>query len=474
MQRTAYVALAGLFLLAVGAVLWYQERMFADTAFIAFSITNYKRLYIQNERYGSFITQIVPLIGTKLHLSLRGILIAYSLSFNLFYFLVAGILVKGLRQYGLAILMCLYYFLFVSDSYFLINDELHQGIAWMFLMFGLLVYMSQRRVHFVLLLLPFVVLLFLAASSHFIVFVPLAYIWVYMMLQKDRPVPMRTMIALSALLVGLCLVKLNSSGSSQTYEREHLHALLKISIPDLWKAFDTTVIKLFLQRCLTNYWSAALLLLISLALLVKHGYRLIAGYLVLGVLGYCSLMGIVFANYGDSTALAHIETEWASLGIIIAAPFALTLVQHMRARTAIIMLAAIILVRSGYIVASSEKFVWRTTFMKEVFAQMRKKNITKLALSDPGDLPRKLQLHWVLPEESLFVSAAMGDMPQRSFRFIDFNNREDKQAFAAMKADSTGFSFCFTYLTPKDLNPDYYHPDTTQPYVVMPYAEFVK
>lgn len=473
MKRIAYVALAGLFVLLIGSLVWYHERMFADTGYIAFSIINYKRLYIQNERWGSFITQGVPLICTKLHLPLQAILMAYSMSFNLFYFLVAGTLIKWLRQYGLAILMCLYYFLFVSDSYFLINDELHQGIAWMFLMFGLLAYMSQRKVNFFITLIPFVVLLFLAASSHFIVFVPLAYIWGYIMLQKDRPVSMRTMLALTGMLVALCLVKLNSSGNSQVYEREHLNALLRISIPDLWKAYDAIVIRLFLQRCLTNYWSAALFLVISLALLIKKGHKLFAAYMALGVLGYCSLIGIVFADCGESTSLAHIETEWASLGIIIAAPFALTLVQHMRPRTAMLIIASIVLIRSCYICDSSSIFTWRTNFMRQTFAQMEKKGIKKLALSDVDDLRKKMQLDWVLGEESMFLSDAMGDKLQRSFRFVNYNNAEDKVALEAMKG-KYGFSFCFIYLNAWDLNREYFHPDTTVPYTVMPYAEFVK
>ena len=83
-------------------------------------------------------------------------------------------------------------------------------------------------------------------------------------------------------------------------------------------------------------------------------------------------------------------------------------------------------------------------------------------------------LEWALAEETVFMSAMNGDEPQRSFRFIDpENNGDDKRAMEAMK-DSTGFSFCFVHLTPGDLNRVYFHPDTTQPYVVTSYTEFAK
>src|SRR6185436_11625598 len=101
-----------------------------------FRIINLGELQPQEYRFGSFITQIFPLLGSKLHLPLSWIVVLYSASFNLFYLAVAAILVLKIKEYALAILMSFYYVLFVSDSYFWISNEVHQGIAWMFLFFG--------------------------------------------------------------------------------------------------------------------------------------------------------------------------------------------------------------------------------------------------------------------------------------------------------------------------------------------------
>lgn len=228
-KRAAQVALMGLFVLLIGAIAFYRERLFADTSYIAFNAINSKNILIQNQRYGSFITQMVPALCARLHLPLQAILIAYSASFNLLYLVVAGILYK-LRQYSLTVLMALYFFLFASHSYFLVNDELHQGIAWMFLMFGLTIHLGRKQVPIVLLGALFLLLLFFAVSSHFIVFIPLAYLWIYMLLQRQHwPLSNKTTLLLAGMLLSLFTIKFILSGNSQGYEKVHLHHITHVS-----------------------------------------------------------------------------------------------------------------------------------------------------------------------------------------------------------------------------------------------------
>src|SRR5436305_13132006 len=87
----ALVSLAAMCLLWVGSIIYYKERMlFADDAYISFNIANYREIGIQEGRYGSFITQLGPYCAQALHLSLRSVLVVYSMTFNLFYLSVAA------------------------------------------------------------------------------------------------------------------------------------------------------------------------------------------------------------------------------------------------------------------------------------------------------------------------------------------------------------------------------------------------
>ena len=147
LKKAAGIALAALAILLTGAIVFFKERvLFADAAYILFNILNYHSFAIQEHRYGSFITQVVPFLGQKLHLPVKFLIIGYGVSFNLFYFTVAAVLVYRYRQYRLAILMAFYYFLLVSQSYFWINNEIQQAVAWMFLLFGATIY-TRVNVH---------------------------------------------------------------------------------------------------------------------------------------------------------------------------------------------------------------------------------------------------------------------------------------------------------------------------------------
>ncbi len=138
LKRISKIALAAMTALLVIAIIFYKERvLFADTAYYAFNNLNYKPYFNPTNRYGAFITTIVPYLGRLLHLSLKTILFCYAISFNLFFLSVNILLVYRFKQYGLAVLMAVYYFLFVSDSSFLLCAEIHEAIAWMFLFFAI-------------------------------------------------------------------------------------------------------------------------------------------------------------------------------------------------------------------------------------------------------------------------------------------------------------------------------------------------
>src|SRR6185369_763769 len=158
----------GLFsILFLGSLYFSLERvLYSDSSFILFRISNLGSLQPQEYRYGSFITQGFPLIASKLHLPINWIILIYSASFNLFYLIVAAILVLKLKEYALAILMSFYFSLFVSDSYYWMNNEVHQGMAWMFLLFGVTIFFFKKNTALFLSLPIFSILAFLSIYTH--------------------------------------------------------------------------------------------------------------------------------------------------------------------------------------------------------------------------------------------------------------------------------------------------------------------
>ena len=136
-----YFFLGCAFLGVLGLLAWrfYLERTcFLDSAFILFRLLVTGSARVVVSRYSGLLPQIPPLIAAKLGLSLKWILLAYSLSFIA---LLAGVyLVIGywLKQRGLALAVLLASVIMLSHGFYWIPNDLPQSIWWIALLYGII------------------------------------------------------------------------------------------------------------------------------------------------------------------------------------------------------------------------------------------------------------------------------------------------------------------------------------------------
>jgi len=464
LSKIAVVALGVQLLIAL---IFFKERFFfADTSYAAFYIINSKSLAIMNQRYGSFITQIVPYLAQRMHLPLTSVLISYAASFHLFYLTVIAVMHKC-KQYGLAILMSFYYYLLVSDSFFLANDEIHQGIAWMFLFFAVIIQLRKKHINTLVILIPFIVLFFLTVSSHFIAIIPTLFLWVYLIIERDNwPFSNKKTIVLSVLILAIILLKFMIS-QGQSYENNYLSGVLRVSLKDIIESFSRPVVQMFLYRCLINYWIGVVVFFVGLISLLKSKKIKLAVWTLISCIGYFTLMGLVFGRYDGNFILCHIETEWASLSIILAAPFVFSFLPRLKSSMAILFLIVIFATRLVYICSSAQKFVLREHYKESIMAEMKKKGITKLALYLDSFHQHTFILDWTLSYETMLQSGMKGDDPQINFIFV---NRDDKQTQDLIK-NSNGFFDVWGMMPARALNKEYFRIDTANSYQIMTYEE---
>jgi hypothetical protein len=473
LKKQSIAGLCAMIVLLVGAFVFYKERvLFADSSFIAFNVINNKSLCIQEHRYGSFITQLAPFLGQKLHLPLRSLLIGYSASFNIFYCFVAALLIFVFRQYRLAILMSLYYFLFVSMSYFWPNDEIHQAVAWMFLLLGVTRYSGAVR-YGILFIFIFALLAFLTISTHFIVIIPLTFLWAYLWIEKTNwPFSGKMSVLLSGLLAGVFLLKYLLTNSS-TYDGAHFHRATHFSLQDIFNVFTSQWVKLFFYRCQVNYWIGCCLMIVgSVNLFIRKRYLLFSLVLVFFI-GYIVVIGLTYADSADAAGniyLFHIETEWVCISIIAAAPFVFSVLPLIRPKISMIMLTGIFAIRLFYMGRYLPLFQDRLVLKQQIFEQMTKRNIQKLAIVENPLLRSRLILDWALPEETMLASMLNGDKHMRTFIIV---SKDDTQRIK----DAFGQKFFYTafgVLAPRNTNFEYFAADTSQGYQVMTFDALIK
>lgn len=468
LKKCANIAVLALLLLLAGAVYYYRERMlFGDAPYIVVHIINDSKLYIQELRFGSVVTQIVPLVLSKLHVPLKTILLAYSVSFDVFFLLVAFILIRVYRQYGLAILLSLYGFLLVSQTYFWTNNEIHQAVAWMFLFLATTIHLGKKNVNFSIQLIIFFLLGATTVFTHILVILPCGFLWGYLMLEKSNwPFTRKRTIILSSVLAVIILAKLLLS-MKQPYDGPRLHDPTHFSLHDILNTFGNIAIIRFLQRCVTNYWIAILLYAAGLYALTRQKEKRLILWTLACTLSYIVAMKLAFGGFGDMS-LFYIESEWAAFSIVLGTAFVYAFLPRLKPYIAMSLLVLVFLIRTVYIVNSAPLFSERTAFKEKVLTAMEQKQIMKLVIDDSAARNAYL-ISWSLPDEGILLSALNGNKPQRSFLFA-----EDDFAGKVAEAGNTGMIDCYSVNRPTAINAFYFQLDTVTSYKVMTTKDLFK
>jgi hypothetical protein len=470
LRKLSIIALTALFVLLVGAVIFWQARvLFADSAFQVFNVINQQAFSIAHYRYGAFVSQLGPYLLARAHVPLKAILFIYAITPNLLFAAICAVIIFLLRQYKVAVLMGLYYLLLVSDSYVLVADEMNQGAAWMFLYFALLLHFGNRKVNPVILSLTLATLAFLAISSHFILIVPIAFIWGYFLIDgAEWQRSNRASVLLTFLLVTIVAIKM-IIGASDPYDNEHLHNVTHFSLRDIAESLTKPVIITFLSRCLTNYWSALIVFVLGVGSLWSSGKKALAGWTILACTGYLILMGLAYGEYDEHMLLFHIEIEWRCLSVILATPFVFAFLPSIRIVRSTLLLTLVFIIRLLYVGQAMDKYVSRIELERNMLAKMTNVGISKVAIYEEPHLKGEYILNWAIPYETIMLSAMDNAQPNMTVLFVNPDHHEEQNCIKDPK-----YLYLFDCVPAKKINTLYFAVDTTRPYSTMHYREVMQ
>ena len=127
--------------LLVFALLFFKERTitFDMSSQEIFLLITHK--FVLNLRVGAAIPQTIPLILQWLNCPLSSMLMVYSASYVVFYFLFFLVIAFVFRQGTVALVFLLSMLLVVNDTFYWIQSELPQGLAWLMLYYA---YIEKR------------------------------------------------------------------------------------------------------------------------------------------------------------------------------------------------------------------------------------------------------------------------------------------------------------------------------------------
>lgn len=469
LKLTSYISVITMLVLLLLAIVYYKERsIFMDSSYILFQIVNDGHFAIQENRFGSLITHVIPLVFSKLNFNIKTIIIGYTLSFNIFYLSVLSFMVFKLKEYALAILMSFYYLLFVSDTFYWSNNEVHQGVSWMFLTLALLHYGALKKVKLYIQIIIMLIFGFLAVSSHMLVAMPFAFLFIYIFFDKNfNSFSKNEKLVLPILLSILIFIKYCFS-LNQNYDGEKLKLIDKLSLKDITYYITNDFGTNFINSCFKEYWLVLILLLIGLFALILQKKWVLLVLTILGLFLYYTFMCVVFSNTGSYEKF-HIESEWMGLGIIAASPFVFEFLTKKDIKNSIVIVILISIIRLFCIEQSADKFKLRLHTSEKIISSMKNKNITKLALIDCHELRSIYFLDWSLQEESLLLSCLNNEKPLRTF-FI-YKKDDVLSDFSDSKSIFVG---CFHNYTFPEINFKYFNFDTSTNYKLLSYNQLIR
>jgi hypothetical protein len=461
-KRYAKIAFTAMIVLCFGAIYYYKERMiFTDASLVSFRRINLQDLESSQRRWGAFITECVPLLLSKLHVPLSVLLIAYSLSFNIFYLVVTAQLVFRWRLYALSILMVCYYFLFVSAGFFWTNNEIHQAVAYIFLCIGASHHLRVRGSSAIWQYIVFALLSGIALFTHPLAIIVFLFLWIALWLSGlDWPYERKQAIYYTGILIFWSVLKLFLS-VNQAYDARRMHGVTHLTKDLLMQSIDGPVAHSWYKACLTNYWLSIILGAAAVIVVVRQRKWLLALWVLCSGIGFLLLL---HCGFPGGHFFYYLEGEWQVMGVIVGFPIVYYLIPNLNSRFAIAVIALTFLARMVYIVYAAAPFTKRLHFIESLnrYARVHELNKVLIKASD-SRFEDQLFLDWGLATESMTLSSLHGDHPNITLCALWPDHPE------RVPEGNKEMVWNFDKRPASTLNPYYFTLDTTHPYLVIPF-----
>lgn len=295
------------------SIYFYLERtVFLDISFHLFYLLKDKSFAIQNYRYAAFFTQLFPLSAGELGWSLKSIAVLYSASFVLLPLIVFGLIVGCYKNLKIGVAYLFYLSVMATHSFFWIQSELPQGMAFLFLFLAVLddFYHTNKAKSLKGLLLT--LLLFLIVFSHPLVIFPMSFIGLYFWLYyiKNR----WTTVVVFALFIFIYGIK--SVFFKTGYDSSATDSLLNYSFS--WKeVLSLPSLKLFLHYLVTDYylWGVFFITIVLYYWLQKEFVKLL-----LVIMFSFALISIICITYINSIDQFYLENQYQLLAFFVVIP----------------------------------------------------------------------------------------------------------------------------------------------------------
>lgn len=443
-------------LLFIMTLIYYKERaLYTDSAFVLFRMINMESFDVENMRYSSFIPQIITVLAIKLHLPLKAVMIIFSASMMLFFYLLYLVCCYVLKNVTAGLVIALLFLTCISHSFFHTVTETYQGLAWCCVFYALLNHKSfidkktAGGIKMIVQYILSILLVLLAYYSHPVTIFPLLFIILYTTLKNGK-----ALFSIENTLIGIFIGLIFSlkflTTRSDSYEGSFLSNLTNIN--SILNVFSNSYSIQYLGGHMGLYFSLVLCFVIVLGILVFES----KWKLLLSITGFVFAFFLVtILSYFQGDADIMMERAYVPFVVVIMIPFVDLILTEGLPKVAwlhVVLLSTVVVWTTLGIKKTGAQYSKRISYVNHLIVQAQSKGVSK-AVVEKATLDQNLiQVPWAFSIETLLLSSMrnpdkpvtiyLADSPTMEF---DKNNPE---LFLAVN-----FWRDWNY---KDLNPHYF------------------
>ncbi len=420
------------------SVLYYKERIIhIDSAHYMFSMIQSESFYIGG-RFGDIFSQILPWLAIKAGLPLRIILISYSVSFILIFYLIYLFCIYGLKNISAGMSLVLVLCLCTSGTFYYAVTEVHQGLVFSVFFFALISYSdigNIRRNILIRTLAVFTVVIcyYLHPTTFFMLLFSVIFLMIDLRIFTNK-----FYLSMIILVIFLFLLRLFITPENAPEGREY-SAIRNFSeyLSRFWHLGPLGFLRVNSGQNTFVYVIAEIVLstVVIFYIFTKQFLKLTFVLLTIGF--FITVNTFVYAEGNSGLVL---EKSFLPLSFFIAIPFTHDVLFRIKFNQNIvfIFLLTIIIFRTRDISRSSRGYRNRIHYMSELCREMRETGGKKFFIKRENLNLDKISITWALPTETMLLSSIPS--PDSCITIYGYENGYIPLALATNQVYISGFT----------------------------------
>ncbi len=391
-----YLASFTFIVLIIFSYVFFLERsMLLDLPFHLFTILAKDDYTIQNYRYIALLTESVPLLLSKFDISLKTITICYSMSFALLYFLVFLFIYKVMRNEKIAIAFFLYNIVMYTHTFYWPVTELHQGIAFLFILIALLenICISDSELTIIQYFSILGLIIIISFAHPLLIFSGLFSIAFLLLNYKSK---YKFLLSIAILItIGFLAKNILLATSHDNSSMSGIKNI--ITYFPHYKGLQSN--KNLLKYILHDYYFIPILYLLITYYYFKQKNILKFSLLTLSLIAYTFIVNITYPNGADEF---YLENQYMQVGLFISLAFVYEIYHHEKITYSISILFSIISILGLYRIYDTHKiYESRNHWYRKTIAQLGDKKTIITSNKIPKDT---VIMTWAVSNEFWLLS----------------------------------------------------------------------